>query len=98
MVSTSVIESTKIKQKEHSRDIMSIFLHPQVVGYDSRRRMHRCLYDATGEKQWHDLTNKRFEVADQNGVGIVSRGTESAPPPPTSAPSLLLPSASPSKQ
>ena len=73
--------------------------------------MHRCLYDATGEKQWHDLANKRFQLADQNGVGVgvcvgarvgvgvVSRGTESVPPPPRSAPSLLLlpPPTSPSK-
>ncbi|CAM9556931.1 unnamed protein product, partial [Ectocarpus fasciculatus] len=69
----------------------------QVVGYDSRRRMHRCAYDATGEKQWHDLASKRFEVVGQNGV--IVRSTESAPPAPASlattatnpTPSLLLP-------
>ncbi|CAM9212099.1 unnamed protein product [Ectocarpus sp. 13 AM-2016] len=69
----------------------------QVIGYDSRRRMHRCAYDATGEKQWHDLASKRFEVVGQNGV--IVRSTESAPPAPASlattgtnaTPSLLLP-------
>ncbi|CBJ32767.1 conserved unknown protein [Ectocarpus siliculosus] len=69
----------------------------QVVGYDSRRRMHRCAYDATGEKQWHDLASKRFEVVGQNGV--IVRSTESAPPAPASfattatnaTPSLPLP-------
>lgn len=40
--------------------------------------MHRCAYDATGEKQWHDLAKKRFEVVGQNGV--VVRSAESAPP------------------
>lgn len=49
----------------------------QVIGYDARRRMHRCAYDATGEKQWHDLRTKRFEVVGQNGV--ILRSTESAP-------------------
>ncbi|CAM9788747.1 unnamed protein product, partial [Scytosiphon promiscuus] len=52
----------------------------QVVGYDSRRRMHRCAYDATGERHWHDLANKRFEVSGQNGVKV--RSTASAPPAP----------------
>ncbi|CAM9198949.1 unnamed protein product [Ectocarpus sp. 4 AP-2014] len=69
----------------------------QVVGYDSRRRMHRCAYDATGERQWHDLASKRFQVVGQNGV--IVRSTESAPPAPASlvttatnaTPSLLLP-------
>lgn len=55
----------------------------QVVGYDSRRRMHRCAYDATGEKQWHDLANKRYEVVGHNG--IILRDTESAPPAPATS-------------
>lgn len=42
--------------------------------------MHRCAYDATGERHWHDLVNKRFEVVGQNGV--VVRSTASAPPAP----------------
>lgn len=46
--------------------------------------MHRCAYDVTGEKQWHDLANKRFEVVGQNGA--VLRSTESAPPAPAPAP------------
>lgn len=46
--------------------------------------MHRCAYDVTGEKQWHDLANKRFEVVGQNGA--VVRSTESAPPAPAPAP------------
>lgn len=41
--------------------------------------MHHCAYDATGEKQWHDLRTKRFEIVSQNGVVI--RSTESAPSP-----------------
>ena len=45
--------------------------------------MHRCAYDVTGEKQWHDLANKRFEVVGQNGA--VLRSTESAPPAPAPA-------------
>lgn len=45
--------------------------------------MHRCAYDVTGEKQWHDLANKRFEVVGQNGA--VLRSTESAPPAPVPA-------------
>lgn len=55
--------------------------------------MHRCAYDATGEKQWHDLANKRFEVVGQNGV--VRRSTESAPPPSTgrTTPLVQLPTA-----
>ncbi|CAM9155135.1 unnamed protein product, partial [Hapterophycus canaliculatus] len=52
----------------------------QVVGYDLRRRMHRCAYDATCERHWHDLANKRFEVVGHNGV--VVRSTASAPPAP----------------
>lgn len=56
--------------------------------------MHRCAYDATGEKQWHDLASKTFEVVGQNGVVI--RSTESAPPRATSASAVLLPT-SPSK-
>lgn len=59
--------------------------------------MHRCAYDSTGEKQWHDLASKRFEVVGQNGV--IVRSTESAPPAPASlattatnvTPSLLVP-------
>lgn len=56
--------------------------------------MHRCAYDVTGEKQWHDLANKQFEVVGQNGA--VLRSSESAPPAPvparptTSTPPLLL--------
>lgn len=53
----------------------------QVVGYDSRRRMHRCAYDATGEQQWHELGNKRFTIVGHNGVTV--RSTESAPLPDT---------------
>ena len=49
----------------------------QVIGYDPKRRMHRCAYDASGDKQWHDLANKQFEVVGQNGVAI--RSSESAP-------------------
>lgn len=81
-----------------SRHPRTYWTSMQVVGYDSRRRMHRCAYDVTGEKQWHDLANKRFEVVGQNGA--IVRSTESAPPapPPTrptttnssSAPPLLL--------
>lgn len=51
--------------------------------------MHRCAYDATGQKQWHDLANKNFEVVGQNGV--VTRSTESAPSKFGGTPSLLVP-------
>jgi len=38
------------------------FYQATVVGYDTRRRMHCCMYD-DGEKQWHDLHHKSFELA-----------------------------------
>lgn len=52
-------------------------LSPQIVEYDSRRRMHRCAYDVTGEKHWHNLKTKRFEIVGRNGVLV--RSSESAP-------------------
>lgn len=51
--------------------------------------MHHCAYDATGDKQWHDLANKRFEVVGHNGMTV--RSTESAPPPSSGTPPLPVP-------
>ncbi|CAK4418978.1 unnamed protein product [Aphanomyces euteiches] len=52
-----------------------------IVGYDSKRKMHCCLYDF-GDKQWTALRDKKFQVMGR--PQDTSPRERSQPPPPPS--------------
>ncbi|KAF0697946.1 Aste57867_11399 [Aphanomyces stellatus] len=51
-----------------------------IVGYDSKRKMHCCLYDY-GDKQWTVLRDKKFQVVGRSNESSPPRGRNQPPSP-----------------